>query len=380
VSAGAARTGRWAAVVVAATACGGSPNGSTGRASVAPPSSVDSPAAAPAAAAHIAAGDYHTCALRGDGAVRCWGRNAEGQLGEGTSENRTMPVLVQGVTGATRLALGSNSSCAVMRDRTVSCWGAGKAWGDGQKRSNVAPTQVAGVSDVVQLDAGGLLMCAVTSSGKVKCWGDEGNPTPAGASAPPDSNAMLVSAGEAHACARLNDGSVRCWGDSPWNGVGGPSLAHPKLAGAVQVTTGDAMACVLLQVSTGPVLCWGRNDQGELGRAPDNDWHTDPGQVPLHQVTSVTAGEAHVCAIEADRTVVCWGSNSDGELGRGTQSTSERPGAVPGLTDVQELALGADHACALDSHGVVWCWGSNAFGQLGDGTTERRTAPARVAW
>jgi alpha-tubulin suppressor-like RCC1 family protein len=147
------------------------------------------------------------------------------------------------------------------------------------------------------------------------------------------------------------------------------------------VTTGDSVACAPITVSTAPVLCWGRNDQGELGRATDNDWHAEPSQVPgVHQVISVVAGEAHICAIQSDRTVSCWGSNGDGELGRGTQSTSERPAPVPGLSNVQELALGADHACALDGGGVIWCWGSNAFGQLGDESNERRTAPARVAW
>jgi alpha-tubulin suppressor-like RCC1 family protein len=325
--------------------------------------------------------------LRADGAVRCWGRNKEGQLGDGSSEMRPSPVLVAGVSGATQLALGANFSCALLRDKTVTCWGAGKAWGDGQMRSNVPPTRVAGVRDVAQIDAGGLLLCAVLSSGAIKCWGNEGDGAPAGASAPPAADASQVTVAEAHACARLRDGTVRCWGDSPWSGAGATAMTAPHIAAATQVTTGDAMACALL--GSGGVSCWGRNDQGELGRAPDNDWHGQPSGVPFRAacpgskpgpVLTVTAGESHVCAIVSGGCVACWGSNADGELGRGSQGQPELPDVVPGLEAVEELALGADHACALSSGGRIWCWGSNAHGQLGDGTTERRTTPARVAW
>src|SRR5579884_1303576 len=228
----------------------------------------------PSAPVGIASGDFHTCALRGDGTVRCWGRNEEGQLGDGTRRTRTAPVAVAGLAEVTRIALGANASCALLRDGTVRCWGAGKAWGDGRQKSNVPPTAVQGLRDVTTLDGGGLLMCAVRSGGRVVCWGDEGDARPPGASAPPAAGAVDVSVAEAHACALDGGGGVSCLGDSPWNGVAGPSLARPRLAGATQVTTGDAMACALL--STGGVSCWGRNDQGELGRAPDNDWHPEP--------------------------------------------------------------------------------------------------------
>jgi alpha-tubulin suppressor-like RCC1 family protein len=326
----------------------------------------------PAAPVHVASGDFHTCALRADGTVRCWGRNKEGQLGDGTAEMRTSPVAVAGVRDVSQLALGANSSCALLRDGSVVCWGAGKAWGDGKMRSNVPPTPVAGVRSALRIDAGGLLVCAVLASDKVTCWGNEGDP----ASAPPDDDAVDVSAAEAHACARLREGRVRCWGDSPWNGAGG--LAAPRVGGVTRITTGDAMACAV--VASGTVTCWGRNDQGELGREPDNDWHPVPLAVPIEAASDVTAGESHVCAtLRAGSTLICWGSNGDGELGRGSQGPPERPAPVAGLRGVSEVALGADHGCAR-AGGTVWCWGSNAQGQIGDGTLERRTAPVRVAW
>jgi hypothetical protein len=323
---------------------------------------------------------------------------------------RTSPVSVAGVADATQLALGANFSCALLRDKTVTCWGAGRVWGDGRLRSNVAPTPVSGLRDVAQIDAGGLLVCAVLAGGSVRCWGGDGSASAPGASSPPARDAEEVSVAAAHACARMRDGTVRCWGDSPWNGAegsggggvggsgGAPSLAAPSVRGAVQVTTGDSMACVAS--GSAGVSCWGRNDEGELGLPPDNDWHPQPARVPFPnlcpgtkpgEVLDVSAGESHACAVVSggDSCVYCWGSNADGELGRGTQGQPEGPSVLRANADVRgiaQLALGADHVCALQApefiadHSGLWCWGSNAQGQLGDGTTDRRTTPARVAW
>src|SRR5580704_3394379 len=137
----------YAALSLAVAACGG------GGASDLPPATAVASRARvdPAAPVRIASGDFHTCAVRGDGSVRCWGRNAEGQLGDGTAEMRSTPVTVVGVADVVELALGANSSCALRRDGRVLCWGAGKSWGDGQMRSNVPPTAVAGVADATQI-------------------------------------------------------------------------------------------------------------------------------------------------------------------------------------------------------------------------------------
>ena len=316
----------------------------------------------------------------GDGTVKCWGRNLEGQVGDGTAENKVRPTPVAGLAGATSIALGANSSCAITADRRVSCWGAGKAWGDGKERSRQAPGSVNGVSDAVGLDAGGLLICALLSSGRVQCWGDEDTPLSPAAKkgAPPDSGAVEISVAELHACARMGDGTVRCWGDEPW-GIGAHSLSRPPVAGAKQISTGDEFACALLDRAA--VSCWGRNQQGELARDPDADLHDQPVVIAgLGDVVQVVAGEAHVCALTAKGTARCWGSDGDGELGRGKQGPPELPGEVPGLVDVVEIALGADHVCARTKDGAVSCWGSNSTGQLGDGTTDRRTTPTRVVF
>ena len=126
----------------------------------------------------------------------------------------------------------------------------------------------------------------------------------------------------------------------------------------------------------------GRNEQGELGKLPpDSDYHPKPAEIPgVTGATQVVAGEAHLCAIGADKKATCWGSNGDGELGRGTQGEPGTPAPLGTLGAIEEIALGADHGCARTKDANVYCWGGNAQGQLGDGTTQNRLSPVLVTW
>jgi alpha-tubulin suppressor-like RCC1 family protein len=326
----------------------------------------------PGAVSDVAAGDYHTCALKGDGTVWCWGRNNEGQLGDGTTEMRTKPVQVAGVSGATGVGVAAHASCALMADKTLTCWGSGKAWNDGQARTAQAPTQVQGIADVADFDGGGELFCVRFSSGGAKCWGDDAHIV----GGPPSANVAEVSVEEAHACARTSDGAVKCWGDDTWT----KKLGDPGVHDATDLGTGDQFACVV--GGGGAVSCWGRNEQGEFGTGtPDFDDH--PKATPVAGITGakiVEAGEAHGCAILGDASLVCWGSNADGELGRGRASDDpQKAGPVTGLSNVAQVALGNDHVCAR-ANGTVSCFGSNKMGQLGDGTNDSHASPTAVAF
>src|SRR5271154_2162083 len=100
------------AALLVVTACGSSPTPAISPATGATTSAVG-PASSPTPP-QIACGGFHTCQLVGDGTVTCWGRNAEGELGDGTTQNRTTPTRVAGITNATALALGHHSSCALL--------------------------------------------------------------------------------------------------------------------------------------------------------------------------------------------------------------------------------------------------------------------------
>jgi len=132
----------------------------------------------------VVAGEKHSCALRNDGAVFCWGLNASGQLGDNTTTSTHTPVQVKGIAGAgtlsnvVSLSAGRNHTCALRSNHAVLCWGANESGqlGNDATTNNSSPVEVSTLgsanSNVVALSAGGRHTCAVTFDGEVKCWGE----------------------------------------------------------------------------------------------------------------------------------------------------------------------------------------------------------------
>ena len=188
---------------------------------------------APGATA-VAAGGLHTCALT-DGTVKCWGRNYYGQLGNGaTNQKSTTPVTVTDVSTATVIAAGYAHSCTGLDDGTVKCWGRN---GEGQLGNGTIsikrkrPVTVTGVSTATGLAASYYHTCARLDDGTVQCWGGNwagqlGDGTKKSSSTPVTvaltgvSPATDVEAGNRHTCARLEDGTVQCWGNNQMGGLG----------------------------------------------------------------------------------------------------------------------------------------------------------------
>jgi alpha-tubulin suppressor-like RCC1 family protein len=243
--------------------------------------------------------------------------------------------------------------------------------------------------------AGGDGVCALRRDGRVACWGATATSQSARPVLVPGLTGVTALAlGQADpVCALRSDGSVWCWGGGQGGTLGnGATASSPtpvrvsNLTGAKAIAAGTSAACAI--DSDGAVWCWGDNGEGELGNGslgaescPGSDvCSAVPVRVSnLTNAVSVTAGEAHACAVRSDGTVWCWGRN-DGELGNGTTGpvTSCRPDSgtpcsrvpvqVSGLTEVTAVAAGGDHTCALRANGEVWCWGDNTAGWLGNGT------------
>ena len=126
---------------------------------------------------HISVGSLHSCAVMAYGGVRCWGRNSFGQLGDGTTTSTNAPVNVTSLSqAATRLMIGYGSwhTCVVLADTTMQCWGRNDEGqlGDGTTTTpRLLPATVSSMSGVVQITGGSFHTCALLAAGGVKCWG-----------------------------------------------------------------------------------------------------------------------------------------------------------------------------------------------------------------
>jgi hypothetical protein len=153
------------------------------------------------------------------------------------------------------------------------------------------------------------------------------------------------------------------------------------------VSASDLHSCALS--STGTVKCWGDNRSGELGDGPTSQSSTPVpvkgvgGVGTLSNVTQISAGGSHTCALLTDHTVECWGYNGGGQLGNGTTTQSATPVQVKDVTgtgplsNVTQISAGSFYSCALSSSGTV-CWGVNGKGQLGNGTYDSSSTPVQV--
>jgi alpha-tubulin suppressor-like RCC1 family protein len=413
----------------------------------------------------IAAGGLTTCALRAGGTVSCWGSDGYGALGNGTPDaHSSLPVSVSGVSGAVAIGVGGSFGCAVLSDGTGRCWGnnASGQLGTGTTTSSSDPVTVVGLDGAASLSLGQRAACAVRSNGSVACWGGKDGIGTTAAVVSGLVGVVRASVGYGQTCVLLSDGTARCWGtnryrelatsDTPgtvvaptsfggmtgltdlgagsldtcvvrapgtlhcagthygdWgatgprqvSGVGLPTDIAPNITvphpvaratspagaavyfdatvtatdlvdGTVPVTC-DRVSGSTFALGRTTVTCTAQDSAGNTARASFVVAVIDPAR------KRVDLGTNHSCAVTDAGGVRCWGEGVWGKLGNGTSTDSSVPVAVSGLTDAVAVSAGDEHTCAVTASGTVWCWGFNSSGQLGNGTTTRSSVPVQVS-
>jgi uncharacterized repeat protein (TIGR03803 family) len=280
------------------------------------------------------------------GVIRLWGRNNEGQLGDGTVISRSQMMRVSGLTGpVTSAALGEGHGLAVMSGQ-VYAWGDNYfgQLGDGSFTSHHTPAVITSLTGAI----------------------------------------IQVAAGDSHSLALRNDGTVWAWGGNRWGQLGdGTTINRPAPvqvtglpANIIQVVAGARHSAAL--ASDGTVWVWGSNEFGQLGNSTMANSATPMAVAALSPATTLVSGRQHLLALTATGTVWVWGDNHAGQLGLGTTSVVTTPQLNPTLSGIKALAAGSNHSVALDSNGTVWVWGANDVGQLGNGNTTSSSMPVAL--
>jgi alpha-tubulin suppressor-like RCC1 family protein len=344
----------------------------------------------------VAVGQEHSCALTSAGVVKCWGRGAEGQLGNGSGSNRYIAVNVIGLSNnIVDITAGTFHSCALTAGGGVKCWGDNQYSGvlDANTSADVMePMDVVGLgTGVIALTSGAYFNCALTTAGGVKCWGSGGagvlgNGSTNGSLIPVDvvglnTGVVAISAGENHACALTSQGAVKCWGSATdgklGNGNVWPSYLTTPVnvvgltSGVVKIEAGVRHTCAVL--ATGVVQCWGTNTHGQLGdNTTLNQMVPVTASVIDSPFTALVLGSNNSCILTDAGGVKCWGGNTSG--------IGNTPVYMAGLqTGVAMVDTKNSHFCAVViDGGRAICWGDGGYGKLGNNLPNGSATPVNV--
>jgi alpha-tubulin suppressor-like RCC1 family protein len=330
----------------------------------------------------VSAGGYHTCGVATDLRAYCWGLNNNGQLGDGTTTNRSRPVAVARGLQFVQISASIEHTCGVTADSLVYCWGRGQygRLGNGAIGNRVKPTPVAGGRHFRQVNTGGSHTCAVTPADRIYCWGRNsygqvGDGTTTDRLTPTTvAGAWLrfrrVSAGVIHTCGMTTGDRAYCWGNNSGGQLGDGTttnrLAPVRVAGEFafgQVNAGGFHTCGL--TTNARAYCWGGNVSGQVSHSPV--LIVVGGGLSISQIA---AGGGHDCAVTTGHQTYCWGYNFTGALGDGTEIDRLTPVAVAGGLQFSGVSPGSGyHTCGVTTLKRGYCWGHNAYGQLGNGTS-----------
>lgn len=346
-------------------------------------------------------GYAHSCGIKSDGSLWCWGNGPYGETGHPVPGAKPAPVRVGDDRTWTQVSAGPWSTCALDGEGHLFCWGQNVdgmlGLGEDGPGYVLQPEQV-GSEQYSSVEVGGSHACAIRALDQsLWCWGSNWSGqlglgetsatefTPV--RVPGELRWSSVAAGSAHTCAVTTEQQLYCWGSNNNSETGIPGwyeYAEPLLVDEsktwLAVAAGPAHTCALEETDAGAesgrLWCWGYNVRGEAGQE-ETEIVTLPAPVGAESWKAVSLGESS-CGLRSDDTVWCWGRNEQGQLGDGTRLSSAQPLRVASSQKFRALAVGQNHACAVEFGGNTACWGSNTGSQLGIGVGHIGAEPMPV--
>ena len=339
-------------------------------------------------------------AIKKNGELYGWGDNNGGQLGDGTTTNRTTPTRIGTESDWSTVAAGVFHTLAIKTNGELYAWGSNVEGqlGDGTKTSSSTPKRIGTSSNWRYIAAGEQHSLAINASGQLYAWGDNqygqlGDGTNIDRSTPQRignaANWTSISTKANHTLALNSSNEIYAWGLNSYGRLGDGTRINknkPARVGTasnwVNVSAGGSHSTAVN--SLGEIYTWGYNSAGQLG---DNSTATRTSPVKIYETMnnsgikwkSVSAGMDHTLAVNENNELFAWGYGASGQVGPGNISFVNKIVRKIGTSTNWSTVIGGGFSSmALNSNNELYAWGRNRDGQLGDGTTANRSAPFKI--
>jgi alpha-tubulin suppressor-like RCC1 family protein len=288
----------------------------------------------------VSAGYADTCGVRNNGKLYCWGRDNEGQIGDGDATGAIAPRRIGSFEDWDTVVAGDTHTCGIRHGGKLYCWGRddnGQVGDGGELEASIlAPRRVGDFEDWATVSTGSSHTCGVRRNGKLYCWGYD------------------------------FDGQIG-------NGAAGPlRVDAPKRIGSFDdwdtVVGGDAQTCGIRH--GGKLYCWGYDAEGEVGNGGATGNVDAPQRIGIFDDwATVDAGYTQTCGIRHGGKLYCWGGDADGEVGDGgdNEMSIDAPRRIGSFEDWGSASAGGKHSAGVRKNGKLYCWGDDFYGQIGDG-------------
>jgi len=360
----------------------------------------------------------HTCQIKEDSSLWCWGKNESGQLGIGTKTSIELKTQVGTALDWNQVEVGYNHTCAIKKTGDLYCWGdiPNNSVSAGATPNLAIPNIIIGTQNWISISLGYNITCGIKSDTKMYCW--EGKSTVSTGLIAVDTptifnsrtpnividintkdemiNWSSLSVGQKHICAIQsinNESKTYCWGnrlsgqladnsesDTDTTKLLNPNIENSQSINWYKIHAGNNYTCAIKRDNS--LWCWGGNEFGKLG----NNDVTKQKQHLVSEITdtgtnirnwiNIKTGNNHTCGIRAiaetnnviANRIFCWGQNTYGQLGKNDLLNSLIPTQSGNLidTDWKDLSVGNLNTCATKINNTLYCWGSRNDASFGD--------------
>jgi alpha-tubulin suppressor-like RCC1 family protein len=330
----------------------------------------------------ISAGGSHSLFLKTDGRVFACGNNSNGQLGNGSTNNDSIPRQI--MTDVQAIAAGAAHSLILKTNGTLFACGYNTfgQLGDGTTNDQHSPVQIttgvqaiaAGGYHSLILKTNGILFACGTNS-----FGQLGDGTTSEQHSPVQimTEVQAIAAGDVHSLILKTNATLFASGFNGNGQLGDGTIIDQHspeqiMTGVQAIAAGGSHSLILK--SNGTLFACGNNGNGQLGDGTTSDQHS-PEQI-MTGVQAIAAGGSHSLILQSNGTLFACGNNGNGQLGDGT--TIDQHSSVQIMTDVQAIAAGGYHSLILKTKGILFACGDNGKGQIGDGTSIGKHIPVQI--